>query len=172
MLNFVSFAYFESMLPFVCRFRYQHKSFYFLEPFCTFKSVGRRIDLEFPVSSFQAVTNKQTSKQMDASWSKTAFENRNRIHSSRSNRFGGHFSSLVEPNECYNTFWARFPLKLQHIFSIKWANPGLFFVYFWSFFKKNNTNFTTNQCKTMSIQYLALSFDPMNSQTWVVTQNH
>ena len=31
----------------------------------------------------------------------------------------------------------------------KWANPGLFFVYFWSF-QTNNTIFTTNQCEKMS----------------------
>ena len=28
----------------------------------------------------------------------------------------------------------------------KWAKPGLFFVYFWSF-QTNNTIFTTNQCE-------------------------
>ena len=35
-----------------------------------------------------------------------------------------------------------------HFFK-KWANPGLFFVYFWSF-QTNNTIFTTNQCEKMS----------------------
>ena len=39
----------------------------------------------------------------------------------------------------------------------KWANPGLFFVYFRSF-QINNTIFTTNQCEKMSIQYPALGF--------------
>ena len=32
------------------------------------------------------------------------------------------------------------------IFLKNWANPGLFFVYFWSF-QTNNTIFTTNQCE-------------------------
>ena len=31
----------------------------------------------------------------------------------------------------------------------KWANPGLFLVYFWSF-QTNSKNFTTNQCEKMS----------------------
>ena len=33
-----------------------------------------------------------------------------------------------------------------HFFKKKWANPGLFFVYFWSF-QTNNIIFTTNQCE-------------------------
>ena len=35
------------------------------------------------------------------------------------------------------------------LFFKKWANPGLFFVYFWSF-QTNNTIFTANQCEKMS----------------------
>ena len=38
-------------------------------------------------------------------------------------------------------------------------------------FQTNNTNFTTNQCETMSIQHTALEFEPTSSQTWVVTHN-
>ena len=34
-------------------------------------------------------------------------------------------------------------------FKKRWANPGLFFVYFWSF-QTNNIIFTTNQCERMS----------------------
>ena len=49
----------------------------------------------------------------------------------------------------------------------KWANLGLFFIYFLSF-QTNNTIFTTNQCETMSIQYMALGFEPRASWTWVV----
>ena len=41
----------------------------------------------------------------------------------------------------------------------KWANPGLFFVYF-RCFQANNTFFTTNQCENvMSIQYTAPGFE-------------
>ena len=49
------------------------------------------------------------------------------------------------------------------MFFLKWANSGLFFAYFWSF-QTNNTNFTTNQCKKMSIQYKALGFKPTTFQ--------
>ena len=35
-------------------------------------------------------------------------------------------------------------------FSKKWANPGLFFVYFWSFQTNIVTIFTTKQCEKMS----------------------
>ena len=41
----------------------------------------------------------------------------------------------------------------------KWANPGLFFVYF-RFFQTNITVFTTNICEKTSIQYLVLGFEP------------
>ena len=40
----------------------------------------------------------------------------------------------------------------------KWANSGLFFVYFWSF-QTSNTIFTTNECEKMSIQYMAPGFE-------------
>ena len=42
----------------------------------------------------------------------------------------------------------------------KWANRGLFFVYFRSF-QTNNTIITTNQCENvMSLQYMAPEFEP------------
>ena len=46
---------------------------------------------------------------------------------------------------------SRMSLKLYNITTVsyKWANPGLFFVYFWSF-QANNTMFTTNQCEKLS----------------------
>ena len=50
----------------------------------------------------------------------------------------------------------------------KLTNPGLFFIYFWSF-QTNNTIFTANRCEKMSIQYTALGFKPTAFQTWVVT---
>ena len=37
---------------------------------------------------------------------------------------------------------------LYYLF-FKWTNPGIFFVYFWSFLT-NNSIFTTNQCEKMS----------------------
>ena len=50
------------------------------------------------------------------------------------------------------------------IFFKKWANPGLFFVYFRSF-QINNAIFTTNQCEKMSLQYTALGFQPATFHT-------
>ena len=47
----------------------------------------------------------------------------------------------------------------------KWAIPGLFFVYFWSFSHKHEYNFTTNQCEKMSIQYTTLGFEPTTFRT-------
>ena len=44
------------------------------------------------------------------------------------------------------------------------GQPLTFFVYFQSF-QANNTIFTTNQCEKMTIQYTALGFEPMTSQT-------
>ena len=41
----------------------------------------------------------------------------------------------------------------------KWANHGLFFVYFRSF-QTNNTIFTTNICEKMSIQYPVPGIEP------------
>ena len=41
----------------------------------------------------------------------------------------------------------------------KWANLGLFFVYFRSF-QTNITIFTTNICEKMSIQYTVPGFEP------------
>ena len=43
----------------------------------------------------------------------------------------------------------KFRITIHMNFLKKWANPGLFFVYFRSF-KTNNTIFTTNQCEKMS----------------------
>ena len=45
------------------------------------------------------------------------------------------------------------------IFFKKWANHGLFFVYFWSF-QTNITIFTTIICEKMSIQYTVPGFEP------------
>ena len=37
-------------------------------------------------------------------------------------------------------------LAVRGVLFLKWANPSLFFVYFWSF-QTNNKIFTTNQCE-------------------------
>ena len=42
----------------------------------------------------------------------------------------------------------------------KWDNPGLFFVYFWSFQSNIITIFTTNICGKMCLQYTVLGFEP------------
>ena len=53
------------------------------------------------------------------------------------------------------------PLFAKKLFFIKkWANPGLFFVYFWSFQANIITIFTTNICEKMSIQYTVQGFEP------------
>ena len=52
----------------------------------------------------------------------------------------------------------------QTCFLIKWANPGLFFVYFRSF-QTNITIFKTNICEKMSIQYSVLGFEPITFRT-------
>ena len=61
-----------------------------------------------------------------------------------------------------NTMKGYAPKKLDPILLIvfKWANPGLFFIYFWSF-QTNIIIFTTNLCEKMSIQYTAPGFEPM-----------
>ena len=52
----------------------------------------------------------------------------------------------------------KFPY-LPLLFLKKWANPGLFFVYFRSF-QTNITIFTAYTCKKMSIQYTVPGFEP------------
>ena len=66
--------------------------------------------------------------------------------------------------------------QVQHMesyffFLKKWANPGLFFVYFQSF-QTNITIFTTNICEKMSIQYTVPGFEPMTFGLWVSSHNH
>ena len=50
-------------------------------------------------------------------------------------------------------------IDMKSFFKKKWANPGLFFVYFRSF-QTNNTIFTTNQCEKISIQYTVPGLNP------------
>ena len=49
------------------------------------------------------------------------------------------------------------------LYFFKWANPGLFFVYF-RYFQTNNTIFAANHREKMSIQYTAPGFKPTTSQ--------
>ena len=53
----------------------------------------------------------------------------------------------------------------------KWANPGLFFVYF-GLFKQTLQIFTTNICEKMSIQYTVPGFEPMTFRMQVSSRNH
>ena len=62
--------------------------------------------------------------------------------------------------------------QLMFFFKKKWANPGLFFLYFRSFKRNIVTIFTTNICEKMSIQYTVLGFDPTTFGTWVSSHNH
>ena len=50
---------------------------------------------------------------------------------------------------CYLDCDVSFEAHRYLVFSKKWANPDLFFIYFRSF-QTNNTIFTTNQCEKMS----------------------
>ena len=50
----------------------------------------------------------------------------------------------------------------------KWANPGLFFIYFRSF-QTNITIFTTNICGKMSIQYMVQGSEPTTCESLHIT---
>ena len=50
----------------------------------------------------------------------------------------------------------------KEFLSFKMGQPRPLFVYFWSF-QANVTIFTTNQCKKMSIQYMATGIEPTTS---------
>ena len=61
------------------------------------------------------------------------------------------------------------------VFFEKWANPVLFFIYFWSFQTNKQTIhfFTTNKRKNVkSIQYMAPGFEPMTSRECVTIVNY
>ena len=59
------------------------------------------------------------------------------------------------------------------LFSKKWANPGLFFIYFQSFQTNINTIFTINQCEKMSmassIWYRDSNPQPLNHESTPIT---
>ena len=54
----------------------------------------------------------------------------------------------------------------------KWANPGLFIIYFRSFQTYIITIFTTNICENMSIQCRVPGFEPTTFGKWVSSHNH
>ena len=59
------------------------------------------------------------------------------------------------------------------IIIFKWANPGLFFVYFQSFFTQTMQFLQQIKMKNvMSIHYMALGIKSMTSQTWVISYYH
>ena len=67
-------------------------------------------------------------------------------------------------NLYYKTFFLNFPIILLiSIFFKKWANHGLFFVYFQSF-QTNNTIFITNQCQKLSKCPSSIRFWDLNPQ--------
>ena len=54
-------------------------------------------------------------------------------------------------------------IRYEVVFFKKWANPGLFFVYFRNF-QTNIKNFKTKICQKMSIQYTVPGFEPRPSE--------
>ena len=92
-------------------------------------------------------------------------------------------SRLIEMSKPFKAFdkWPSFEkLKCKNVSFLfnntlffKWANPGLFFVYFRSF----QTNIKTilqqiNVKNVKSIQYTAPGFKPTTSWTWIISHNH
>ena len=58
------------------------------------------------------------------------------------------------------------PKAFNHFFFKKWANPGPFFVYFGSFSNKQYIFLQQINVKNfMTIQYMALGFEPTTSRT-------
>ena len=66
-----------------------------------------------------------------------------------------------------------FFVKKLSIFFVKWAIPGLFFVYFRSFSNKQNNFYNKSMWKNVkSIQYLAPGFEPTTFGSWVSSHTH
>ena len=63
---------------------------------------------------------------------------------------------------------ARYQSLCSNLILKKWANPGLFFIYFW-YFQTNNTIFTPNQCEKMlftsSIQHRYSNPQPLEHES-------
>ena len=79
-------------------------------------------------------------------------------------RRGIHWAMAVpKPTDCRLTFF----------FKKKWANPGLFFVYFRSFSNKQyNFLQQINVKNVMSIQYPVPRFEPTSFRMQVSSHNH
>ena len=60
---------------------------------------------------------------------------------------------------------------IPHLPFFKWANPGLFFVYFWSF-QTNITNFCNKYMWKNVLQYTVLGFELTTFGTCVSSHNH
>ena len=74
----------------------------------------------------------------------------------------------INPKRLYQHYIGYYMIRhtlepISICFFKKWANPSLFFVYFWSYQTNINTILTTNQCEKISIQYTALGFECMTS---------
>ena len=63
-------------------------------------------------------------------------------------------------------------VPIHSIFFLKMGNPGLNYHYFRSFQANIITNFTTNTCEKMSIQYIVPRFKPSTIGTQVSSHNH
>ena len=74
--------------------------------------------------------------------------------------------SIAEVWTC-NTMY----LHCVSFFFLKMGQPRPLFVYFRSF-KTKITNFTTNLCEKMSIQYKVPGFEPTTFGMWVSSHNH
>ena len=69
-------------------------------------------------------------------------------------------------------FFQSWLLELCNSSFFKWANPGLFFIYFWSF-QTNKTIFTTIQCEKFHIHSVnGAGIRTHDLLTWVVSHNH
>ena len=51
---------------------------------------------------------------------------------------------------------------------LKWANHGIFIIYFRSFQTKIITFFATNMCEKMSIQYMVPGFNPRSLNMYLL----
>ena len=82
--------------------------------------------------------------------------------------------NLINGHKVWPSVTLQMTRALWGLFFEKWANGGLFLIYFWSF-QTSNTLFTTNQCEKMSClssSYTVPGFNPTTFRTWVISHNH
>ena len=68
-------------------------------------------------------------------------------------------SGAIEDN-VFEDLYGKSCVEEGEFFLKKWANPGLFLIYFRSFQTNIITIFTTNICQKESIQYQVPGFEP------------